>query len=33
MAHILIFGAGIGGIPAYEMRELLGKEHKITVIN
>jgi sulfide:quinone oxidoreductase len=34
MAHIVIVGAGIGGIPAaYEIREKLGKEHKITVVN
>ncbi len=34
MAHIVIMGAGIGGIPAaYEMRELLGNEHRITVVN
>ncbi len=34
MAHIVIMGAGIGGLPAaYEMRELLPKEHRITVVN
>jgi sulfide:quinone oxidoreductase len=34
MAHIVIVGAGIGGMPAaYELREMLSKEHKITVIN
>ncbi len=34
MAHIVILGAGVGGMPAaYEARELLGKEHQITVIN
>lgn len=34
MAHIVIVGAGIGGMPAaYEIRELLGKGHRITVIN
>ncbi len=34
MAHIVILGAGIGGMPAaFEMREMLPKEHKITVIN
>jgi len=34
MAHIVIIGAGIGGMPAaYEMREKLGKEHRITVVN
>lgn len=34
MANIVIIGAGVGGLPcAYEMREELGKEHEITVIN
>ncbi len=34
MAHIVILGAGTGGMPAaYEMREALPKEHKITVVN
>lgn len=34
MAHIVIVGAGLGGMPAaYEIRELLGKEHRITVVN
>jgi len=34
MAHIVILGAGIGGMPAaYETRALLGKEHRITVVN
>ncbi len=34
MAHIVIMGAGTGGMPAaYEMREELGKEHTITVVN
>ena len=34
MAHIVVLGAGTGGMPcAYELREQLGKEHKITVIN
>lgn len=34
MAHIVVLGAGIGGMPAaYEARAKLGKEHKITVIN
>ena len=34
MAHIVILGAGTGGMPAaYEARDVLGKEHKITVIN
>ena len=34
MAHIVIMGAGIGGMPAaYEMREKLGKEHRVTVVN
>jgi sulfide:quinone oxidoreductase len=34
MAHIVIMGAGIGGMPvAYEMREMLPNEHRITVVN
>ncbi len=34
MAHIVIMGAGIGGLPAaYEIRDVLGKGHDITVIN
>jgi len=34
MAHIVILGAGTGGMPAaYEMREAVGAEHKVTVIN
>jgi len=34
MAHIVILGAGTGGMPAaYELRAELGREHKITVIN
>ena len=34
MAHIIIMGAGLGGMPAaYEMRELLPKEHQVTVVS
>ncbi|MBL8348757.1 MAG: FAD-dependent oxidoreductase [Burkholderiaceae bacterium] len=34
MAHIVILGAGIGGMTAtYEMRAALGKEHKVTVVS
>jgi sulfide:quinone oxidoreductase len=34
MAHIVIMGAGLGGMPAaYETRAKLGKEHKVTVVN
>ena len=34
MAHIVIIGAGIGGMPmAYEMRQLARKEDRITVIS
>lgn len=34
MAHIVVVGAGIGGMPAaYELRELLPKTHRITVVN
>ncbi len=33
MANIIILGAGLGGMSAaYEIRETIGKEHKITVI-
>jgi sulfide:quinone oxidoreductase len=34
MANIVIMGAGIGGMPAaYEMRELLPREHTVTVVS
>ncbi len=34
MAHIVVLGAGTGGMPAaYELRETLGSEHKVTLIN
>ena len=34
MANIIIMGAGIGGMPAaYELRAMLGSEHRITVVN
>ncbi len=34
MAKIVVLGAGIGGMPAaYELREVLDKEHEITVVN
>jgi sulfide:quinone oxidoreductase len=34
MSHIVILGAGTGGMPAaYELRAALGKEHRITVVN
>jgi sulfide:quinone oxidoreductase len=34
MAHIVVLGAGTGGLPAaYELRAALGREHSITVIN
>ena len=34
MAHIVILGAGTGGMPAaYEIREALGKAHQVTVVN
>ena len=33
MAHIVVIGAGVGGVPcAYELRKKLGKEHRITLI-
>ena len=34
MAHIVVLGAGLGGMPmAYEMRELARREDKVTVIS
>ena len=34
MAHIVVLGAGTGGMPAaYEMKELVGQQHDVTVIN
>ncbi len=34
MAHIVVLGAGTGGMPAaYELREALSKEHRVTVVN
>ncbi len=34
MAHIVVLGAGTGGMPcAYELKNELGKKHQITVIN
>lgn len=34
MAHSVIIGAGLGGMPAaHEMRALLPEEHRITVVN
>ena len=34
MSHIVVLGAGTGGMPAaYELREELGKDHRITVVN
>jgi sulfide:quinone oxidoreductase len=33
MAHVVIVGAGVGGVPAaYELRKKLGKEHRVTLI-
>jgi sulfide:quinone oxidoreductase len=34
MAHVVILGAGTGGMPgAYEMKETLGNKHEVTLIN
>jgi sulfide:quinone oxidoreductase len=34
MAHIVVLGAGTGGMPAaYELRESLDRSHRITVVN
>jgi sulfide:quinone oxidoreductase len=33
MAHIVVVGAGVGGVPcAYELRKTLRKEHRVTLI-
>jgi sulfide:quinone oxidoreductase len=33
MAHIIVLGAGIGGVPsAYELRKRLGMQHRITLV-
>src|SRR3970040_3121785 len=34
MAHIVVLGAGIGGLrAAYELREALDRAHEVTVVN
>jgi sulfide:quinone oxidoreductase len=34
MSHIVIVGAGTGGVPAaYEIRALLGEQHDVTLVN
>lgn len=34
MAHVVVLGAGLGGtIMAYELRDVLGKAHKVSVVN
>jgi sulfide:quinone oxidoreductase len=34
MAHVVVLGAGLGGLPtAYELRHLLPKSHRITLIS
>ena len=34
MAHIVVLGAGTGGLPcAYELRQQLDKQHRVTVVN
>lgn len=34
MAHVVVLGAGIGGLPAaYDLRKALGTEHRVTVVN
>jgi len=34
MSHIVIMGAGVGGLPcAFEMKEVLGSAHEVTVID
>ncbi len=34
MAHVVIMGAGVGGVPAaYDIKALLGKKHDVTLIS
>jgi sulfide:quinone oxidoreductase len=34
MTHIVIMGAGVGGLPcAYEMKEMLSNDHQVTIID
>ncbi len=34
MAQVIVLGAGLGGLPAaYELRKVLGKDHRVTVVN
>ncbi len=34
MAHVVVLGAGLGGtIMAYELRDALGSEHRVSVVN
>ncbi len=34
MAHVVVLGAGLGGtLMAYELRDLLGRGHKVSVVN
>lgn len=34
MAHIVVLGAGLGGVPAaYELKQALGKAHRLTVVS
>ncbi|TGD74840.1 NAD(P)/FAD-dependent oxidoreductase [Mangrovimicrobium sediminis] len=34
MAHIIVLGAGLGGMPAaYDLKKTLGKQHEVTLVN
>ncbi|MDZ7644582.1 MAG: FAD-dependent oxidoreductase [Woeseiaceae bacterium] len=34
MSHVVVIGAGTGGVPAaYEIKDRLGKDHKVTLVN
>ena len=34
MSHVVVLGAGLGGtIMAYELRELLGRKHQVSIVN
>ena len=33
MAHVVVIGAGIGGMPAaYDLKKRLGRQHEVTLV-